>query len=38
VYAPIGARLSELGRQLTDVVRAWDRRLAALKALAEAEE
>ena len=38
LYAPIGARLSELGRHLTDVVRAWDRRLAALKALAEAEE
>jgi DNA-binding transcriptional ArsR family regulator len=38
VYAPIGARLSELGRHLTDVVRAWDRRLAALKTLAEAEE
>ena len=38
VYTPIGARLSELGRHLTDVVLAWDRRLAALKALAETEE
>jgi len=38
VYAPIGARLSELGRRLTDVVRAWDRRLAALKELAESTE
>src|SRR5690242_10815140 len=37
-YVPIGARLSELGRQLSDVVRAWDRRLAALKPLAESEE
>jgi DNA-binding transcriptional ArsR family regulator len=37
-YAPIGARLSELGRYLTDVVQAWDRRLAALKALAESTE
>jgi DNA-binding transcriptional ArsR family regulator len=37
-YAPVGARLSELGRYLTAVVQAWDRRLAALKALAESTE
>jgi DNA-binding transcriptional ArsR family regulator len=37
-YAPVGARLSELGRYLTEVVHAWDRRLAALKVLAESTE
>lgn len=34
-YEAVGARLSELGRRLDAVAQAWDRRLAALKRLAE---
>jgi predicted transcriptional regulator len=37
-FAPIGANLSALARYLDEVSRAWDRRLLALKARAEAEE
>jgi DNA-binding transcriptional ArsR family regulator len=35
-YRPVGSRLSVLGRDLQVMAGAWDRRLAALKAKAEA--
>lgn len=35
VHRPVGSRLSELGRDLQRVARVWDRRLEAIKALAE---
>jgi predicted transcriptional regulator len=34
-YEAVGARLSELGRRLDRVAQGWDRRLAALRKLAE---
>lgn len=34
-YRALGGRLSELARHLETIGRGWDRRLAALKALAE---
>ena len=37
LFEPIGARLSALARYLDEVSRAWDRRLRALKRLAEEE-
>ena len=37
-YRPIGARLSALGHDLQLIASAWDRRLAALKAIAEAPD
>lgn len=35
VYAPVGARLSALARELERIGRAWDTRLLQLKTLAE---
>ena len=37
-YRPVGVRLSALGHDLQLMARAWDRRLAALKARAETPE
>jgi DNA-binding transcriptional ArsR family regulator len=34
-YRALGGRLSELARQLDTIGRGWDRRLAAIKAIAE---
>ncbi|MEU0488999.1 metalloregulator ArsR/SmtB family transcription factor [Nocardiopsis sp. NPDC006139] len=35
VYRAIGSRLDEVGRDLQRVAEAWDRRLAAVKEIAE---
>ncbi|CAL9442046.1 HTH-type transcriptional regulator [Nocardiopsis dassonvillei] len=35
VYRALGSRLDELGRDLQRVAESWDRRLAALKEIAE---
>ncbi|MFL1429599.1 MULTISPECIES: ArsR/SmtB family transcription factor [unclassified Nocardiopsis] len=35
VYLAIGSRLDELGRDLQRVAESWDRRLAAIKEIAE---
>lgn len=38
VYAPVGARLSALARELERIGHAWDARLLQIKALAEDTE
>lgn len=35
VYTALGARLSEVGRELGDIAAGWDQRLARIKKLAE---
>lgn len=37
-YRALGGRLSELARHLETIGRGWDRRLSALKAIAEAPQ
>ncbi|MEE3852212.1 metalloregulator ArsR/SmtB family transcription factor [Gordonia sp. LSe1-13] len=34
-YEPVGARLSQVARQLDAIARGWDRRLERIRALAE---
>ena len=34
-YEPVGARLSQVARQLDAIARGWDRRLERIKSLAE---
>lgn len=38
VYVAVGARLNALARELDRIGKAWDRRLLALKQLAESSE
>ncbi|GAB91882.1 ArsR/SmtB family transcription factor [Gordonia rhizosphera] len=37
-YEPVGARLSQVARRLDAIARGWERRLDAIKSLAEGED